>query len=433
MGDKLSENWAQNVEWTPAEIAYPSTELEIQEIVLRAANDRKKLRVIGAGHSFTALCETDSILMSLDSYQGLISVDHDRCQATVRGGTRLKLLGELLFQEGMAMENLGDIDVQSIAGTISTGTHGTGKSFGTISTQVVALKFVNGKGELVSCSVTEETDLFRAAQVSLGLLGIIIEVTLQCVPVYTLLLQNHKESLDAVLSTVDTRNDENRNFEYYWLPYTKTAWTKATNITTEKPDRTSFLNYWTEFVLENYSFKVLCEIARLFPSQNQRISRIVAMSVPTGRKVNYSHKIYVTQRLVKFTEMEYNIPAEAYQEVWKEVVRTINRGRFDVHFPIENRWVKGDDIFLSPASGRDSAYIACHVYQGKDFRDYFHTLEEIFRSFGGRPHWGKMNTLTADDVREIYPEFSRFERIRQLHDPDGVFINPYVEMLLGVS
>ncbi|MEM9931797.1 MAG: D-arabinono-1,4-lactone oxidase, partial [Bacteroidota bacterium] len=366
------QNWAQNIHWHPSTVAYPASENAVQQVVLQAANDRKKVRVIGTGHSFTALCATDDVLVSLDAFQGLIHVDKDKCQATVKAGTKLHLLGELLFQQGMAMQNMGDIDVQSIAGTISTGTHGTGTAFGTISTQVVALRFVNGKGEIISCSETEQPSLFKAAQVGLGALGILTSITLQCVPSYKLALQNRKESLAAVLANLEERNAQNRNFEYYWMPYTEVAWTKTSNVVTDAtPDKVNFFNYWTEYVLENYVFKALCEYAHWFPSQNEMVSKITAASITDVKKVYHSHKVYATQRLVKFREMEYNVPAAAYTEVWKDIRKTINSKRFNIHFPIENRWVKGDDILLSPAYGRDSAYIACHVYNKKDCQPYF--------------------------------------------------------------
>lgn len=247
------KNWAGNITWTPSEIAYPSTEEEIQQWVLKAANTNKKVRIIGTGHSFTPLCQTKDILLSLDNYQGIIATQKAQYQATVKGGTKLNLLGDLLFKEGMAMENLGDIDVQSIAGTISTGTHGTGKQFGTISTQVVGLRFINGKGEIVECSPNQNPALFKAAQVSLGALGVITSVTLQCVPAYKLALQNRKETLQAVFTNLSERLNQNRNFEYYWLPYTETTWTKSSNIVeADEPDKINFFNYWSEYVLENY-------------------------------------------------------------------------------------------------------------------------------------------------------------------------------------
>ena len=314
----IRRNWAGNVLFSPDTLYYPATEQEIQQIVLRAANNRKKIRVIGTGHSFTKLCQTDQILMSLDDYQGLVSVDRKKCTVVALGGTKLKFLGELLYKEGLAMQNLGDIDAQSIAGTISTGTHGTGKKFGTISTQVIGIKLINGQGHIVYCSPDQNPELFKAAQVSLGALGIIVEVTLQCVPSYKLLIQNEKENIEHLIQTIEQRNLTNRNFEYYWFPYTQTAWTKSTNIAESgKADRDSIFNYLSELVLENYSYKMLCEIARWFPSMNKTISGISAQFVPTMKKLNWSHKVYATMRIVRFKEMEYNIPAETFTEVLK--------------------------------------------------------------------------------------------------------------------
>jgi len=321
------KNWAGNITWNPSEIAYPSTEEAIQQLVLKAANDRKKIRVIGTG--------------------------------------------DLLFKKGMAMENLGDIDVQSIAGTISTGTHGTGASFGTISTQVIALRFVNGKGEIVSCSETENRELFKAAQVSIGALGIITQITLQCVPLYKLGVEMKAAPLEDVLSNLQTHLNNNRNFEFFWLPYTQKVAIKTSNIeATSEVDKVSFFNYWSEYVIENYLFMAICEFGRWFPSKTQAISKLTANLISETKKVAHSHKVYATPRLVKFQEMEYNVPADAYQDVIKDIVKTINAGNFNVHFPIENRWVKGDDILMSPANGRDSAYIACHVYSNKDSKPY---------------------------------------------------------------
>lgn len=427
------KNWAENVQWNPYQIAYPSSEDDIKELVLKALNNTKKIRVIGTGHSFTSLCVTDETLVSLDNYQGIVSVNKDTLQVTVKAGTKLRLLGELLFNEGLAMENLGDVDVQSIAGTISTGTHGTGINFGSISTQITALKFVNGKGEIQECSVTKNVELFKACQVSLGCLGIITQVTIQCVPAYKLKLENKREKLTDVLATLEERKTNNRNFEFYWIPHTNTAWTKTSNIVEDsEPDKINFFNYWTEYVLENYVFKLFCEYARFFPSQNKTVSKITEWGITNVEKVYYSHKIYATQRMVKFYEMEYNIPAQAYNDVLKDIIKVVKKKKFNIHFPVENRWVKQDDIFMSPAYGRDSAYIACHVYNKKDYRPYFTALEEIFRAYNGRPHWGKMNTLKGKDVQELYPKYADFMRHKNEQDPYKIFTNTYIEELLTV-
>ena len=424
------QNWSRRFQWQAREVLYLQTEEEIQQIVQRAAGNRQTIRMIGTGHSFNPLWVTEDILLSLDKYQGLISVDQSTGLAVVKGGTKLHRLGELLFEHGLAMENMGDIDAQSIAGTISTGTHGTGLDFGTISTQVRGIRLVNGRGEIVQCSATEQPELFRAAQVSLGSLGVITEITLQCVPAYKLELWSRKEELEAVLNTWTERHRDNRNFEFYWFPYTQQAWTKTANLADAQPDKVGMANYLTEYVLENYVFKLLCEAATRLPGLNRSVAQISVSSIPTVRKVYHSHKVYATQRLVRFNEMEYNIPLEAHETVFREITRTINKGNYHIHFPIENRVVKGDDIMLSPAYGRDSAYIACHVYHKKEWKPFFRDMEAIFLAHGGRPHWGKIHFLQAEQLAERYPLFEDFRNQRQRHDPDGIFMNEYLREVL---
>lgn len=425
------KNWSAYHEWTPEQIASPTSEEAIQALVQTACTQKKKVRIIGSAHSFMPLWTTDQLLINLDQYQGIIAIDQAKQQATVRAGTKLYTLGEALFAHGLAMENLGDIDRQSLGGTIGTGTHGTGLQFGSISTQVVKLRLVNGKGEIVECSPTQNPSLFKAAQVSLGALGIITEITLQCVPAYRLALQNLREPLEEVLHQLEARYRDNRNFEFYWFPYTQTAWTKTSNAVTDQVDQVSWLNYFTEYVLENYAFQVLCEAAYRFPALNERVAKISAAAVTPVRKVFASHKVYATQRLVKFNEMEYSVPVAAQREVLADIRKLFARKRFPIHFPIENRIVKKDDIYLSPAHDRDSAYIACHAYAKKDPLPYFSALEEIFQAYEGRPHWGKMNTLTAEQATERYPHFADFLRHRQEQDPDDIFLNTYLEKLFN--
>ena len=248
------KNWSKRIEWHPSQIEYPNTETDIQAVVKKAIQENKTIRIIGSGHSFNPLWVTQHVLVSLDNYQGLVSVDKENLQATVKGGTKLFTLGDLLFEQGMAMENLGDIDVQSLAGTISTGTHGTGLGFGTISTQVRAIRFVNGKGEIVECSETENRDLFKAAQVSLGALGIITQITLQCVPAYRLELVNKMQDINYVLDNYKQLNADNRNFEFYYFPHSTKIWTKTSNIATDQPDKVSPMNYFCRICFRELCF-----------------------------------------------------------------------------------------------------------------------------------------------------------------------------------
>jgi FAD-linked oxidoreductase len=426
------KNWSGLENWNPAEILFPESEEAIQQIVKSALDKKQKIRIIGSGHSFTKLCVTNDILITLDKYQGLVQVDKSSNQVTIKGGTKLKKLGELLHAEGLAMENLGDIDAQSIAGTISTGTHGTGAGFGTISTQVRAIRLVNGLGEIVECSTEKNVELFKAAQVSLGALGVITQITLQCLPSYKLKMVYEKSSLSEVLKTYKSINQATRNFELYWMPFTDAVLTKKANVTNEEVDKIGVSSFFQEYILENLGFKILCEVANLFPSKNRWVSEISAKTLSTVVKKAYSHNIYATVRAVRFNEMEYNVPIEAYEEVMKEIQRSFEKNEFQVHFPIENRFVKGDDIYLSPAFGRDSAYIACHVYSKKKHEAYFQKMEDIFKAHDGRPHWGKLHTRNANELLALYPKMSDFLKNRAEQDPEQIFISPYLKTLLNI-
>lgn len=426
------QNWSGLVKWEPEKIFRPTTEEGIQAIVKQAIKENRKVRVIGSGHSFSPLCVTQDYLVSLDDYQGLTSFAKSTMQATALAGTKIFYLNELLAQHDMALENMGDINTQSIAGAISTGTHGTGTAFRSMSSQVTALRFINGLGEIVSCSETENRELFKAAQISLGALGIITEITLQCVPGYTLELIIEPSLLSETLTYYTTLNKANRNFEFFWFPNTDRVMLRTTNITTQKPDGKSFSNYFQDMVVENYAFKAICELSVLFPSTTNRLSRMSGNLITKAVKVNESYNVFSTPRLIRFNEMEYNVPLEAYSEAMKAVTNWVNKNNKHLLIPLENRFVKQDDIYLSPAYQRDSAYIAVHAYIKKDHRAYFKAMEEIFKAHDGRPHWGKMHTMTATDLETLYPEFGRFQKIRQAQDPHGIFLSPYLSKLFAV-
>lgn len=424
------KNWSGNVSWAPNKVFYPSSEEEIAAIVKQASQQGKKVRIIGSGHSFTPLCKTDDYLISLDNFQGIIHIDKDKKQARVKAGTKLKTLNLLLDKEGLALENLGDIDVQSIAGAISTGTHGTGAKLGNLCTQARALKFINGEGDVVSCSENENPELFKAAVLSLGALGVITEFTIQCVPAYNLALNIRKKRLEDILNSYAQYNTHNRHFELYWFPHTPYVLTKELNQS-DKADKDTFSDYLQEVVLENYALKALCELSYLVPVLSRAISRLAASTVSDYHKSKRSYKVFSTYRIVRFNEMEYNVPVEAYAEVMKAITQWVNKHHHHVMFPVENRFVKGDDILLSPAYQRDSAYIAIHCYNKKEYKAYFDAVEDIFKAHGGRPHWGKIHNLKRGELEKLYPEFDAFCKIRDEQDPDEVFLNPYLQTIFG--
>ncbi|MES2139104.1 MAG: D-arabinono-1,4-lactone oxidase [Bacteroidota bacterium] len=423
-------NWSGSVQCNPKEIKTPSSQEEILSIINNCAEQKSTIRVVGSGHSFTGLVGTQGTIISLDLLQGIENIDTEKKAATVLAGTKLKSLGELLLSNNLAQANLGDIDVQSIAGAASTGTHGTGVTLGSVSTQILEITLLTAKGEIIVCSENSNKDIFKAAQVSLGTLGIITKIKLQLVPAYKLKYVRAKTSLDDCLDNIEKYKSENRNFEFYWFPHTNGVQMKTLNITDEEPTKSSFMKYFNDMVLENGAFKVLSELCRLFPSLCKRVSKISAAAVSTGVDINYSTKIYATPRLVKFQEMEYNLPAEKAVEVLKEMRDCINAANFRVHFPIEVRFVKADDMYLSPAYQRDSVYIAVHMYKGMEYKTYFDAMETIFKKHNGRPHWGKMHTRTAKELSQLYPMWNKFQEIRNQLDPNGLFMNDYLKKLM---
>jgi FAD-linked oxidoreductase len=420
------QNWSGSVHCDPSGTASPRSVEELAEIVADCGRTGRRLRVAGSGHSFTPLVATDDLLVSLKHLTGLDeSVGAARDRATALAGTRLKELGQALFDHSLAMENLGDIDEQSISGAISTGTHGTGIKFGSIATQVIALSLITADGQIVECSEEYNTDLFKAAQVSIGALGVIARVTLRVQPSYRLRRESRRATLADCLGQVEQHKQENRNFEFFWFPYSDYCQAKFLNQTTEPPTR---INRWNR-ILENRIFLVLSEWCRLMPRMCRPISRFSAWSIPKVTEVNYSQLVYPTPRLVRFQEMEYNVPAEHFLDAMVEIRDCIERNRFAVHFPVECRFVRADDIWLSPATGRDSAYIAVHMYRGMPYQDYFAAIEAIFRKHEGRPHWGKMHTMTAEQLASAYPRWQDFLKLRAEIDPKGIFLNPYLERL----
>ena len=426
-------NWSGSVKSTPLQIAKPNTIDELTTLMKTYAHDERHVRVVGAGHSFTPLVQTDDILLSLEHLQGITDVDAEHNTVTVFGGTWLKNLGDDLFKRGLAQENLGDINVQSIAGAISTGTHGTGIAFGSLATQVEGLTLVTADGETLKCSAVYNPDIFKATQVSLGTLGIIADVTLRVVPAKRLHFKSHRESLEQCVTNVARYKQENDHFEFYWFPYTKWVQTKFLNRTTVPASKSTLWGNFNKIVLENGVYWLLSECNRMLPKLSKTISNISAQGIASVDEVNYSHLLFSTPRAVRFQEMEYNIPAEHFSTVLAEIEACIDREQFEVHFPIECRFVHADDIWLSPAYQRESAYIAVHMYRGMPYESYFEHIEAIFRRYQGRPHWGKMHTQTAESLATLYPHWHDFRRIRATLDPKGLFLNPYLTELFDVN
>ncbi|MEB9504028.1 D-arabinono-1,4-lactone oxidase [Bacillus anthracis] len=423
-------NWTGNVEGTPHYTMYPESIQDVVEVIELARKEGKKIRVVGSGHSFTPLVQTEEILVSLDELKGIVNVDAEKMVAEVWAGTKLHELGKLLEEKGYAQENLGDIDSQSIAGAISTGTHGTGITFGSLSTQVIEITAVLSTGESIVCSETENVQYWRAFQLSLGMLGIIVKIKLKVIPAYSLVYKSEKHSLSTVMNKLEEYK-KNRHFEFFVFPYSYEVQVKVTNETTGKKSDLKWHKLKVELI-ENKMFSLLSKGCKWFPSISKGVSRLSAKAVPNTKIIGPSYEVFATSRTVPFYEMEYSVPSKYMQAVVEEISNLIEKKKYKVHFPIECRYVKKDEIWLSPAYGRDSAYIAVHMYKGMKYAAYFGEVEKIFLKYEGRPHWGKMHTLTYEKLQNIYPELHSFLKVRKLLDEAEMFSNPYTEKLFTI-
>jgi L-gulonolactone oxidase len=424
-------NWATNQRATPAAEDHPATEDELGALVKRAAAEGTTVKAAGAGHSFTAAAVTTGRLVRLDRMRRVLAVDTERCLVTVEAGITLAELNEALASRGMALPNLGDIAYQTVAGATATGTHGTGARLPTLAAQITALRIVTGDGSVVACSAAEEPEVFRCARVGVGALGVISTVTLQAVPAFHLHAVNEPMRLDAVLADLDELVDGNDHFEFFWVPHTAWALTKRNNRTTQPlaplpPAR----RWWHHMAMENYAFGALCRLGRLQPAWTPRLAHALTAS---GRQdyIDRSDRVFASPRLVRFTEMEYEIPREACRDALARVRRFIDDASLRVSFPVEVRFSAADDIPLSSGYGRPNAYIAVHMYRGVDPETYFRGVERIMDDYDGRPHWGKLHFHTAATLAPRYPEWDRFQAVRRRLDPDGRFANEYTRAVLG--
>jgi len=417
-------NWSGSQQCFPEARVAPASVADLQQLLRET---RSVVRPVGAGHSFTPLVPTDGTIVSLSRLSGVVSHDAQRLQATVRAGSRLGELGQPLEDIGQAMLNMPDIDEQSLAGCLATATHGTGATIGCMSTFVTALQMVDARGDIIDCSADNNPELFAAARVSLGSLGIITEVTLQNVAPYRLVRQTVWRELDEILAIADDLADKHRNFEFYYIPFSGMGFTDAHDLTQEGVSSTDRID-------GNDAVGDL-KLARDWLDWSPRVRELVLGSymktLTDERVVESSWKNYASERNVRFNEMEYHLPRENGLQAVREIRDALEAQHHEVFFPIEVRFIKGDDLWLSPFYQRDTCSIAVHRTFDEDFQPYFATIEPIMRRHGGRPHWGKLNTLGAQDFRQLYPRWDDFVALRREYDPEGRFLNPYLASLFG--
>ena len=424
-------NWAGNQTARPSAVHRPANEDELSAIVSRAANDRTTVKALGSGHSFTATSVTTGAMIDMSRLSRLIAVDRAASTVTVEAGITIADLNLLLNGLGLALPNLGDIAYQTISGAIATSTHGTGRALTGIAAQVVAMRVVAGDGSVLDLSADHHPTLFHAARVGVGALGIVSRVTLRVVPAFRLRAVEGAQRLDDLVEQLDEHVEGNDHFEFFWIPHTKWALTKRNNRTDDPVSIPSPFKHWyAKTFMENYAFGAVCRLGRARPNL---IPRLATALPSTGQStiVDESYRIFASQRLVRFVEMEYAIPREACGEALQRVRRMVDERGHMVSFPVEVRFTAPDDVPLSTASGRPSAYIAVHMYKGTPFEPYFRDVAAIMADYDGRPHWGKMHFLGAHELSRLYPQWEAFQQARQRIDPMRTFANAYTARVLG--
>jgi FAD-linked oxidoreductase len=428
-GQAQWRNWTGDQSCRPARIERPASVEQLQAAVATAAAASERISVTGSGHSFTEAAMTDQVMIDISSLNRVLDADLASGLVRVEAGIVLADLNRELAACGLAMENLGDIDVQTIAGAISTGTHGTGAALGNISSQVAAIELVTADGELRQ--IDGGLDLL-AARVGVGALGAIASVTLRCVPAFTLHRVDRPQPLEPVLSQFHELAAAHDHFEFFVFPYTRKALTIARNRTDRPPKpRGELRKFVGDVLLENWFGDLALRLTRRHRRLIPRLTRIAARVMSQGEHLDVSYEVFANRRDIRFTEMEYALPRERGPEAIEAVLSLIERERFEVAMPIECRVVAADDALLSPSHERDTTYVAVHQYQGMEWRPYFEAVEEIMRSFDGRPHWGKRHGRTAADLAPAYPRWDDFQAVRDRLDPDRVFTNEYAARVLG--
>lgn len=417
----LWRNWSGTEHAYPAVRSAPKTEAEVAQVL---KTSQAPVRVVGAGHSFTGLVPTSGTLMTLDGLAGIERWEGD--QPVVRAGMRLGALGPALAERGRAMANLPDINKQSLGGCLGTATHGTGATIKAIHGDVTALRLATATGELIDCDANENADVFNAARVSLGALGVITQVRLATTANRRLHRKVFVEPFEQTLAKAEERWARHRNYEFFAVPFTDLA----ANVTHDETDAPAMPRGPDTALLE--VLKQLRNLTRFSTPLRKAAAKALLGSAKPEEAIDEGWKLLSTERPVRFNEMEFHIPVENHLTALKEVMATIEAKRPDVFFPIEVRRIAADDAWLSPFQGgpRGSIAVHCHYKDAYDF--LFDVIQPIFLKYGGRPHWGKLHSLQARELAVLYPNWTDFLAVRARLDPEGRLLNPYLKSLLGV-
>jgi len=424
-------NWAGDQHCEPAAIVAPRSRDELAAAVRAAADRGERVRASGSGHSFTPIALTDGLMIRAHHLDRVLWHDRDAGLVKVEAGIVLRDLNRCLDERGVAFANLGDIDRQTLAGSIATGTHGTGARLRSLSAQIESLDLILADGSVVEIGPDDPAAL-AAARIGLGALGVVYAATIRVVPAFTLARTDRPRPLDETLARLDELNAANDHFEFYVFPHTTTALCRETKRTEGPPrPRPRAAVYAQEVMLENWVGRLFVLAGRRLPRQVPRLARIAAAGTGRSTKIDRSFRVFASERRIRFTEMEYGIPREHAAEAVRRVLHLAARPEHRVAFPIEVRFAAADDLALSAAHGRDVAYVAVHQDQTLAWEPYFRAVEQIMDSYGGRPHWGKRHFQTAATLAPRYPRWDAFKRLRDRLDPGRAFTNDYIRNILG--
>jgi FAD-linked oxidoreductase len=423
------KNWAKTLSFNPSSIEAPASIEEIQNLVKRADEQNKTIRTVGSAHSWTGLYQTTEWLCHLDNFQGLLAVDKENKKVTAKAGTKLHQFTHECFKHGLSFANQGDVDKQSLAGATSTGTHGTGINLQSSSNLIEGIKLITASGEILSINSEQNSELLPAAKLSLGSLGILTEIEFKMRKAYKLQVKIFPKKMDEILEDLPSLLKKHRHVEFFYFPIGEWVMVKIMDETHEPVTHRGLLHKINEVALENWlfeGFNISAKFTKQFPFFDQIMQKFVSSQKFTA----WAHQAFPSERSVRFWEMEYNLDIQHFTSALKKIRDEIKLKKFQTLFPIEIRFVKGDNLWLSPAYGRDSVYFAIHAYRHQPFLDYFLSMQDIFKSFDGRPHWGKWHNLKKADLLKVYPHFQAFCDLRRELDPQGRFLNTHLREIL---
>ncbi len=431
-------NWSGLETACPSRVEQPDGVAAVVAAVERARADRSTVKMVGTGHSFTAIAAPEAALLTPQRLSGIVAVDRDAMTVTALAGTPLKVLNAGLEGLGLSLHNMGDIAEQTLAGAISTGTHGTGGVTAGLSAQVAGLELVTGTGEVLRATSRENPDVLDLARLGLGALGILTTVTFRVEPLFLLEAHEQPMSWDEALGSFDELASDSHHVDLYWFPHTDRMLTKRNDRLDADLSEAEPLPRWRGWLdddfLANTVFGAACTAANKVPAAIPRLNGVLARALTARSYSDVAHRVFTSRRDVVFREMEYAVPREAGLPALREARRAIEAADWRIGFPVEVRVAPADDVPLSTAFGRDTMYLAFHTHHRSDWRDhaaYFTAMEAIMRAHDGRPHWGKVHTRTAADLAPAYPRFGDFLAMRDRLDPDRVFANAHLRRILG--